>query len=105
MVTISHCECYVPETNEWLEATDMTIIRSALTANVVRGLVNIREYVHKERNKLVEERRLKVYAQESRESTDLMSFESDMALGFDPEIQELGPFLNGGEDDADDETE
>lgn len=83
----------------------MTIIRSALTANVVRGLVNIREYVHKERNKLVEERRLKVYAQESRESTDLMSFESDMALGLDPEIQELGPFLNGGEDDADDETE
>lgn len=61
VVTISHCECYVPETNEWLEATDMSIIRSALTANVVQGLPNIREYIHKERHKLIEERRLKVF--------------------------------------------
>lgn len=100
MVTISHCECYVPETDEWLEATDMTIIRSALTANVVKGLSNIREYLHKFRNKLVEERRLKVYAQESRDSMDLMSFESNISMGIDQEVQE---FPIG--DDADDETE
>lgn len=58
VVTISHCECYVPENNEWLEATDMSVIRSALTANVVHGLPNIRDYTHKERDKLVEERRV-----------------------------------------------
>lgn len=61
VVTISHCECFVPETNEWLEATDMSIIRSALTANVIQGLPNIREYIHQERHKLIEERRLKVF--------------------------------------------
>lgn len=60
-VTISHCECYVPETNEWLEATDMSIIRSALTANVVHGLPNLHDYIHKERNKLVEERRVNTF--------------------------------------------
>jgi kelch-like protein 10 len=59
VVTISHCECYVPDTNEWLEATDMGIIRSALTASVVRGLPNIRDFTHKERHKLFEERRLR----------------------------------------------
>ena len=61
VVTISHCECYVPETNEWLEATDMSIIRSALTTNVVRGLPNLRDYIHKERDKLIEERRIKTF--------------------------------------------
>ena len=62
VVTISHCECYVPETNEWLEATDMSIIRSALTANVVQGLPNIRDYIHKERHKLIEERRMRNFS-------------------------------------------
>lgn len=102
VVTISQCECYEPPTDEWLEATDMTIIRSALTANVVKGLSNIIEYLHKERNKLVEERRLKVYAQESSESTGVMSltFESNTSVEIDQEIQEypIG-------DDADDETD
>ncbi|CRL02759.1 CLUMA_CG015753, isoform A, partial [Clunio marinus] len=60
VVTISHCECYVPEKNEWLEATDMGIVRSALTTNVMRGLLNIRDYTHQARNNLVEERRLRI---------------------------------------------
>lgn len=59
VVTISNCECYVPETNEWLEATDMSIIRSALTASVVRGLPNVHDYVHKNRHKLIEEKRIR----------------------------------------------
>ncbi|XP_019891982.2 kelch-like protein 10 isoform X2 [Musca domestica] len=60
--TISHTECYVPETNEWMEATDMNIIRSALTANNVAGLPNIRDYIHKERDRLMEERRQRLLA-------------------------------------------
>uniref|UniRef100_A0A1I8PCH9 BTB domain-containing protein n=1 Tax=Stomoxys calcitrans TaxID=35570 RepID=A0A1I8PCH9_STOCA len=55
--TISHVECYVPETNEWMEAADMNIVRSALTANKIDGLPNKRDYIHKERNRLLEERR------------------------------------------------
>lgn len=61
VVTISHCECYVPETNEWLEATDMSIIRSALTANIVAGLPNLRSYIHQERDKLVEDRQMRMF--------------------------------------------
>ncbi|XP_061402054.1 kelch-like protein 10 [Musca vetustissima] len=60
--TISHTECYVPETDEWMEATDMNIIRSALTANNVAGLPNIRDYIHKERDRLMEERRQRLLA-------------------------------------------
>lgn len=70
VVTISHCECYVPEKNEWLEATDMSIIRSALTANVVQGLPNLRDYIHKERHKLIEERRLRTFGNASSETWD-----------------------------------
>lgn len=45
-----------------LEATDMSIIRSALTANVVYGLPNVRDYIHKNRDKLMEERRQRMFA-------------------------------------------
>lgn len=45
-----------------LEATDMSIIRSALTANVVYGLPNVRDYIHKNRDKLMEERRQRIFA-------------------------------------------
>ncbi|XP_070854399.1 kelch-like protein 10 isoform X2 [Drosophila suzukii] len=55
--TISHTECYVAESDEWMEATDMNIVRSALSANNVVGLPNKRDYIHKERDRLMEERR------------------------------------------------
>lgn len=45
----------------------MSIIRSALTANVVCGLPNVRDYLHKNRDKLMEERRQRLIANESRE--------------------------------------
>lgn len=48
-----------------LEATDMSIIRSALTANVVYGLPNVRDYIHKNRDKLMEERRQRIFANSS----------------------------------------
>lgn len=39
----------------------MSIIRSALTANVVYGLPNVRDYIHKNRDKLMEERRQRIF--------------------------------------------
>lgn len=50
----------MPESNEWLEATDMSIIRSALTVSVIRGLPNVRDYVHQNRHKLIEEKRMRI---------------------------------------------
>lgn len=38
----------------------MSIIRSALTVSVVRGLSNVREYVHQNRHKLIEEKRMRL---------------------------------------------
>ncbi|XP_016954296.1 kelch-like protein 10 [Drosophila biarmipes] len=60
--TISHTECYVAESDEWMEATDMNIVRSALSANNVAGLPNKRDYIHKERDRLMEERRQRLMA-------------------------------------------
>jgi kelch-like protein 10 len=80
VVTISNCEAYVPEANEWLEATDMSIIRSALSATVMQNLPNIREYLHQKRHKLIEEKRIKMIANEqSAASFDfgLSDFEND----------------------------
>lgn len=37
----------------------MNVNRSALTANVVSGLPNVRDYIHKNRRRLMEERRLR----------------------------------------------
>lgn len=37
----------------------MNVTRSALTANVVSGLPNVRDYIHKNRQRLMEERRLR----------------------------------------------
>lgn len=40
----------------------MNIVRSALTANNVAGLPNIRDYIHKGRDRLLEERRQRLLA-------------------------------------------
>lgn len=45
----------------------MSIVRSALTANVVYGLPNVRDYIHKNREKLMEERRQRLAADGSQE--------------------------------------
>lgn len=60
MVTIAHTECYDAEQNTWLEASDMNIQRSALTTCVVHGLANVRDYTHKQRDRLMEERRQRI---------------------------------------------
>ncbi|CAG2054070.1 unnamed protein product [Timema podura] len=46
------------------EATDMNIYRSALSACVIMGLPNVHDYIHKHRERLMEEKRLKLRALE-----------------------------------------
>jgi len=48
------------------EATDMNICRSALSACVIMGLPNIYDYIHKHRERLMEEKRQKLLAHEVR---------------------------------------
>lgn len=62
VTTIFHVECYDDKTNEWYEATDMNIYRSALSACVILGLPNVRDYIHKHRERLMEEKRQKLLA-------------------------------------------
>ncbi|KAK7863877.1 hypothetical protein R5R35_007211 [Gryllus longicercus] len=42
--TIAYVECYDAETNEWYDASPMNLNRSALSACVIPGLPNAREY-------------------------------------------------------------
>lgn len=46
------------------EATDMNIYRSALSACVIMGLPNVNDYIHKHRERLMEEKRQKLLALE-----------------------------------------
>ncbi|XP_026463308.1 kelch-like protein 10 [Ctenocephalides felis] len=62
VTTIYHVECYEEKTNEWYEATDMSIFRSALSASVIMGLPNVRDYIHQNRERLMEERRQRMIA-------------------------------------------
>ncbi|XP_043590171.1 kelch-like protein 10 isoform X1 [Bombus pyrosoma] len=64
VTTIYHVECYDEKTNEWYEATDMNVYRSALSACVIMGLPNVNDYIHKHRERLMEEKRQKLLALE-----------------------------------------
>ncbi|UYV78786.1 KLHL10 [Cordylochernes scorpioides] len=57
---ICQVECYDEKTDQWFEATDMNIFRSALAACVIPGLPNSRDYIHKHRDRLLEEKRLRL---------------------------------------------
>lgn len=46
------------------EATDMNVYRSALSACVIMGLPNVNDYIHKHRERLMEEKRQKLLALE-----------------------------------------
>ncbi|XP_056630797.1 kelch-like protein 10 [Diorhabda sublineata] len=69
VTTIYHVECYDEKTNEWYEATDMNIYRSALSACVIDGLPNVQDYIHKHRDRLMEEKRQKLIALENQRNT------------------------------------
>ncbi|KAH8400506.1 hypothetical protein KR222_002552, partial [Zaprionus bogoriensis] len=102
--TISHTECYVAETDEWMEATDMNIVRSALSANNVAGLPNKRDYIHKERDRLMEERRQRLMAT-AMAREDVASTNRSQSLvdtNNDPALEELDDDESPNEDaDAD----
>ncbi|XP_017775933.1 PREDICTED: kelch-like protein 10 [Nicrophorus vespilloides] len=84
VTTIYHVECYDERTNEWYEATDMNIYRSALSACVIQGLPNVRDYIHKHREKLMEEKRQKMIALEAqREATNNANTNAVVANGTD----------------------
>lgn len=61
----------------------MTLIRSALTANVVCGLPNVRDYIHKNRDRLMEERRQSWFANGSRDEHNY-GFEEESSGVEDP---------------------
>ena len=42
--TIAYAECYDADSNEWYDASPMNLNRSALSACVIAGLANAREY-------------------------------------------------------------
>lgn len=42
--TINYVECYDAEANEWFDAAPMNLNRSALSACVISGLSNARDY-------------------------------------------------------------
>lgn len=44
--TVEHVECYDSEQDEWLDATDMNVARSAFKACVVRSLPNVQKYTY-----------------------------------------------------------
>ncbi|XP_035211034.1 kelch-like protein 10 [Stegodyphus dumicola] len=65
VTTIFHVECFDEEAGEWYEATDMSTYRSALAACVIPGLPNVDDYIHKNRNGLLEEKRQKLIQQQA----------------------------------------
>ncbi|KAK0055278.1 kelch-like protein 10 [Biomphalaria pfeifferi] len=48
VTTIFNVECYDSKADEWYDAHDLSLYRSALSACVVRGLPNVLEYIHSE---------------------------------------------------------
>ncbi|CAG5102462.1 Similar to KLHL10: Kelch-like protein 10 (Homo sapiens) [Cotesia congregata] len=49
--TIADVECYDPETNEWYDASSMNLNRSALSACVIPGLSNAKDYSYLSKTK------------------------------------------------------
>jgi kelch-like protein 10 len=45
-------EWYDEKSNEWIEASNMNAYRTALSACVIMGLPNLRDYIHKDRDRL-----------------------------------------------------
>jgi len=48
VTTIFNVECYDSRADEWYDAHDLSLYRSALNACLVRGLPNVLEYIHNE---------------------------------------------------------
>lgn len=46
--------------NEWQDATDMNIYRSALSVCIISGLPNVRDYIYEDREGLMDEKFQKI---------------------------------------------
>lgn len=57
ITTTDQTECYNVDKDRWYDATSMNNVRSALSATVVGGIPNIKDYIYKNRQNLLEERR------------------------------------------------
>ncbi len=55
--TTFYVEYYDCNYNEWFGASDVNISRSALAACVIKGLPNVKDYLHPDRDRLMEEKR------------------------------------------------
>lgn len=84
-----------------MEATDMNVVRSALTANNVAGLPNKRDYIHKERDRLMEERRQRILATTMPNDDHLTT--SNVSLDMQDVIME--EYDSPTEEDMDDDDE
>lgn len=89
VTTIYHVECYDEKTNEWYEATDMNIYRSALSACVISGLPNVRDYIHKHRERLMEEKRQKMIALENQRQMNANNNNQDNAPAVQLAVQNV----------------
>ncbi|KAJ8669832.1 hypothetical protein QAD02_001091 [Eretmocerus hayati] len=79
--TTYHVECYDEKTNEWYKATDMNVNRSGLSACVVSRLPKVDDYIHKHRERLMEEKRQKLLALEGQQRHQQQNLQEQSALG------------------------
>ncbi|CAH2234407.1 jg21211 [Pararge aegeria aegeria] len=101
VTTIYHVECYDERTNEWYEATDMNIYRSALSACVIMGLPNVYDYIHKHRERLMEEKRQKILLSETARHGQHRTAQPDVHLMEDNDdmLEQLGLIENQANND------
>ncbi|EZA52628.1 kelch-like protein 10 [Ooceraea biroi] len=102
VTTTYQVECYDEKTNEWYEATDMNICRSALSACVIMGLPNVYDYIHKHRERLMEEKRQKLLAHEVRRAQHQQQEQGQVRqnLQISPMIPIPPPFPRTNENDS-----
>nr|XP_031847034.1 kelch-like protein 10 isoform X2 [Nomia melanderi] len=91
VTTIDHVECYDEKTNEWYGATGMNICRSALSACVIMGLPNVNDYIHKHRERLMEEKRQKLLALEVHRSQHQQQQDQAQQNHENPVVNEIVP--------------
>jgi hypothetical protein len=67
----------------------MGMVRSALTANVITGLPNVRDYIHQNRDKLMEERHRLVFGADSERAGDVVPMDVDLDLELDEDEDDI----------------
>lgn len=81
----------------------MNVVRSALTANNVAGLPNKRDYIHKERDRLMEERRQRLLATAIARDAETISVSNASVEAQDAALDDYDS--PNDDDDADDDED